>query len=117
MPVMQTRRRFLRTLSLAGAAGFVLPPPLQAAEGPPEITSVRLPKEQSICVAPQDVLDDLLRAEGFTDIRHVALAPETFVPDAIAQGMLDFGMNFATVQIAGIDRGVEMKVLAGVHVG
>jgi len=113
----QSRRRFLATSSLACSAVLLRAPRTLAAEGPPETSSVRLPKEQSICVAPQDVLDDLLRAEGFTDIRHVALAPETFVPDAIAQGMLDFGMNFATVQIAGIDRGVEMKVLAGVHVG
>ena len=113
----QSRRRLLATSSLACSAVLLRAPRTLAAEGPPETSSVRLPKEQSICVAPQDVLDDLLRAEGFTDIRHVALAPETFVPDAIAQGMLDFGMNFATVQIAGIDRGVEMKVLAGVHVG
>ena len=39
------------------------------------------------------------------------------MPEAISRGALDFGLNFATVQIAGIDRGVAMKVLAGVHVG
>jgi len=39
------------------------------------------------------------------------------VPEAISRGALDFGLNFATVQIAGIDRGVAMKVLAGIHVG
>src|SRR5215471_2918511 len=31
--------------------------------------------------------------------------------------MLDFGLNFASTQVAGIDRSVAMKVLAGVHVG
>jgi hypothetical protein len=28
-----------------------------------------------ICVAPEYVVDHLLRAEGFTDIRHVPFAP------------------------------------------
>ena len=116
--VRQSRRRFLTTLSLAGAAALLPRPGVAvAAEAPPETRSVRLPKEASICVAPQDVVDDLLRAEGFTDIGHVPLALDTYVPDAISRGELDFGMNFATVQIAGIDRGVAMKVLAGVHVG
>jgi NitT/TauT family transport system substrate-binding protein len=88
-----------------------------AAEATPETTSVRLPKTVSICVAPQDVVADLLRAEGFTDIRYVPLPPGTNTPDAIAQGKLDFGLNYAPLQVAGIDRGVAMKVLAGAHVG
>ena len=113
----QTRRQFMATLSLAGAAGFAGALPLQATEGPLETTAVRLPKIESVCVAPQDVVADLLRAEGFTDIRHVPLPPGTNTPDAIARGMLDFGLNYATVQVAGIDRGVAMKILAGVHVG
>src|SRR5262249_34864437 len=88
-----------------------------AAEGPPETTLVRLPKTQSICVAPQDVVADLLRAEGFTDIRYVPVSPGRNVPDAIALGEIDFGLNYAPLQVAGIDHSVAMKVLAGVHVG
>ena len=113
----QTRRQFMATLSLAGAAGFAGALPLQATEGPLETTAVRLPKIESVCVAPQDVVADLLRAEGFTDIRHVPLPPGTNTPDAIARGMLDFGLHYAPVQVAGIDRGVAMKILAGIHVG
>jgi NitT/TauT family transport system substrate-binding protein len=116
MPDIRSRRSVLASLSGIGAAAL-LPSPSLAAEGPPETRSVRLPKEESICVAPQDVVDDLLRAEGFTDIRHVPLPPGTFVPDAISRGALDFGLNFATVQVVGIDRGIRMKVLAGIHVG
>jgi NitT/TauT family transport system substrate-binding protein len=78
---------------------------------------VRLAKHESICVAPQHIVVELLSAEGFTDIRHVSLKRGTFTPDAIAQGMIDFGLNFATVKVTAIDRGVAMKVLAGVHVG
>jgi NitT/TauT family transport system substrate-binding protein len=68
-------------------------------------------------VAPQDVVTGLLRAEGFADIRHVPLPPGENVPDAIAHRAIDFGLNYAPVEIDGIDRGVAMKVLAGVHVG
>jgi NitT/TauT family transport system substrate-binding protein len=116
MMMIPTRRRFLAGLSGIGAAALLRPPAL-AAEGPLETTSVRLPKIESICVAPQDVVVDLLRAEGFSDIRHVPLPRGINTPDAIARGALDFGLNYAPVQVAGIDRGVAMKVLAGVHVG
>jgi len=114
---MQTRRRFLTSLSLAGAAGLVRAPRALAAEGTLETTSVRLPKSPGICVAPQYVVEDLLRAEGFTDIGYVPLPAGKNTPDGIAQGAIDFGLNYASTQIAGIDRGVPMKTLAGVHVG
>src|SRR5262249_43965609 len=38
-------------------------------------------------------------------------------PDAIARGEIDFGLNYAHALVTGIDRGVAMKTLAGVHVG
>jgi NitT/TauT family transport system substrate-binding protein len=118
MPHVQTRRRFLAGVSGIGAAALLRTPCL-AAEGPPETSSVRLPNflEAGICVAPQYVVDELLRAEGFTDFRRVLLPPGTTTPDGIALGMIDFGLNFASTQVAGIGRGVPMKALAGVHVG
>jgi NitT/TauT family transport system substrate-binding protein len=112
----QTRRRFLAGLSGVGAAG-VLRNPALAAEGPPETTSVRLLQQERQCIAPEYVVADLLRAEGFTDVRYVSLPPGANTPDGIAQSAIDFGVHFGSVQIVGIDRGVAMKVLAGVHVG
>jgi len=117
MQMIQTRRRFLTNLSVAGAAGLLRAPRVLAAEGALETTTVRLPKDQSICVAPQDVAEDLLRAEGFTDIRYVSLPSGSYTPDGIERGAIDFGLNLASMQVAGIDRGVAMKTLAGVHVG
>ena len=117
MTMIQTRRGFLAGLSGIGAAAVLHMPGL-AAEGELETTTVRLPSAAgSICLAPQHLVTDLLRAEGFTDIRLVPRGPETTVPDQITQGALDFGGNFASTQITGIDRGVAMKTLAGVHVG
>jgi len=112
---MPTRRRFLTTLSLAGAAGLVHPPRGLAEEGALETTTVRLPKVSSICVAPQYVADELLRAEGFIDIRYVATGVNA--PEAIARGEIDFGSNFAPVLVTGLDRGFPITALGPEHVG
>jgi len=112
----QTRRRFLKTLSLAGTASLVRAPRVLAAEGALETTTVRFAKvSPNICVAPQYVAEALLRAEGFTDIRHVDVAGP--VPEAIARGTADFGMIYAPVFLTAIDAGLRFKMLAGVHVG
>src|SRR5271156_3451068 len=116
MSLIQTRRRFLTTLSLAGAAGFVLPPPTLAAEGPPEITSLRFIKTPSICIAPQDIADELLRAEGFTDIRYLPVPVQSFT-EALAGGEGDLGLEYASKYVGAIDRGLAVTVLAGTHVG
>ena len=44
MPMTQTRRQFINSVALASAAGLLHIPRVAAAEGPPETTSVRLPK-------------------------------------------------------------------------
>ena len=102
MSLTQTRRRFLATTGLAGAAALIRPPRVLAAEGPPETTSVRITKNQNICYAPEYLAEELLRDEGFTDIRYV----DTSVPEigsAIAQGNVDFGMNYALLFVRDID--------------
>jgi hypothetical protein len=71
MATKQGRRRFVTNAAVAGAAGFGALGALSrgdggrslAAEPPPEVTTIR-------CIAPQAV-EELLRAEGFTDIRAV----------------------------------------------
>jgi NitT/TauT family transport system substrate-binding protein len=92
MQITQTRRRFLTTVSMAGAAGLIHTPGALAAEGALETT---IPKISSICIAPLYVAEELLRAEGFTDIRYVPTGINT--PEGIARGEIDFGSNFAPV--------------------
>ena len=116
MTIIQTRRRLLAGLSGISAAALLRTPAL-AAGATLETASVRLPKNQSICGAPAYIVADLLRAEGFTDIRYVPLAPDINKTDAIARGVVDFGQNFGSVQVVDIDRGAAIKVLAGLHVG
>jgi NitT/TauT family transport system substrate-binding protein len=115
MPITQNRRRFLTTLSLAGAAGLVAVPPALAAEGKPETTTVRIGKNPGICVAPQYIAEELLRAEGFTDVRYVE-EPAT-ATEPLAHGKVDFDMNYASNFVRAIDAGEPITLLAGVMVG
>jgi NitT/TauT family transport system substrate-binding protein len=108
MPMIQTRRRFLTNLGTAGL--------LHAAEGRLETTSVRIAKIGAICLAPQYVSEELLRAEGFTDIRYVEVGNFAIGP-AIGRGEADFSTAFAIDPIQAIDAGAPIVVLAGVHVG
>ena len=83
MPMMHSRRHFLTTLSLAGAAGLVGPQRAFAAERALETTTVRVASTPGICSAPQYVAEELLRAEGFADVRYVRLAPGSNAPEGI----------------------------------
>jgi len=116
MPVTQTRRQFLTTLSLAGAAGLVRGPPLRAADGVLETTTVRLMKQPVICIAPQYVAEELLRAEGFTDIRYIE-ASQPGTSEAVARDEIDFDLATPWALATGIDAGQSITLLAGVHVG
>src|SRR5712692_159496 len=104
MTPTQTRRRFVAGLAAAAAAGLVRPPRALAAEGPLETTTVRLPKLPGICVSPQYAAEELLHAEGFTDVRYVDTSAAA-VPEAIGRGKLDFGLSYAPLLIPAIDAG------------
>jgi len=92
-------------------------PPSQAAEGALETTTVRIGKLSAICLAPQYVSEELLRAEGFTDIRYVEVSDPAAIGQAIGRGEADFSTGFAIDPIQAIDAGAPIVVLAGVHVG
>ena len=104
MPMTQTRRRFLATVSMAGGAGSLRAPPA-AAEGALETTTVRLLHKPTICGAPQYVAEELLRAEGFTDISYTKIASSAEVNDAIIRGEADFDAHFAPQWVSAIDGG------------
>jgi NitT/TauT family transport system substrate-binding protein len=115
--MIQTRRQLLTTAALASAAGLVLPPRPLAADRALERTSVRLQKSAALCIAPVYVVEGLLRAEGFTDIRYVDLSDPTAAIKAVARGEIDFVLNYAVNYVAAIDAGEPITLLAGVHVG
>jgi NitT/TauT family transport system substrate-binding protein len=117
MDTMQSRRDFLAGLSAAGAVGARGARASRADEGPPEVTTIRIPKLQGICLAPLYVSEELLRAEGFTDIRFVETRGGAPNVERLAHGDLDFSMVFAPPLLIAIDAGEPITVLAGVHSG
>ena len=65
------RREFLAQSS-ALAGGALLPFSNSAlAEPPPETKRIRLMRLPAICAAPQYVAEELLRLEGFEDIKYL----------------------------------------------
>ena len=113
------RRNFL---GAAGAIGLLgANEAFAAAEPPPETTRIRLVKLRSVCVAPQYVAEELLRAEGFTDIQYIDPGPSmrSGVPAARALGAggIDLNINFAAPLVIALDEGSPITLLAGVHPG
>ena len=113
MHIMQSRRDFLASASLA-AAGVLRARGSFAEEGPLETTTIRLGYWPGYaCLTPHSIAEDLLRAEGFTDVRFV---PPSDV-NSVARGTFDFDLDSAPWVISQVDAGEPITVLAGVHVG
>ena len=118
MPIIQTRRRFISSVALAGAAGLLHVPRVTAAEGALETTTVRVVRVPgSICVAPETLSEELLRAEGFTDVGYVDGWPTGEYAAQVGKGEADFALEFAARIVQAIDTGGAVTVLGGVHVG
>jgi NitT/TauT family transport system substrate-binding protein len=120
MQVAQSRRGFLTTLSAVGAATALGARPSVANEAPPEVTSIRIQREEfdnPICLAPEFVAEDLLRAEGFTDVQYVVTRNGPAFTQAFVRGEIDFGFMFAPGAVRRLDDGVPITVVAGVHPG
>jgi NitT/TauT family transport system substrate-binding protein len=129
MQMTQSRRDFLASLSAAGAAGALGAKTSLADEGPPETTTIRIRvedapplvvsgvAENALCTAPLYITEDLLRAEGFTDIRYVLVKGGPPYTQAFERHEIDFGLRFAPGAVRYLDAGVPMTVLAGVHPG
>ena len=129
MRTIQTRRDFTTTLALAGAGALLPGAPALADEGPPETTTVRFSKIPGICIAPQYVADELLRAEGFTDLRYVPVEAGPGTTAALGRGEIDFAVSFVALYVAALDGrtmldvvkanpgGAPIRILAGIHSG
>jgi NitT/TauT family transport system substrate-binding protein len=112
-----TRREFLSTAALAGSSAlFGLRSGAAAAEPPPETTRLRMTRIPGICVAPQYVAQELLLAEGFTDVKYIdvdGVDPHA----AFASGQVDISMAFIPPFLVQVDAGRPIVLLAGVHAG
>jgi NitT/TauT family transport system substrate-binding protein len=111
-----SRRRLLATLSSAGAANLFGAGASLAQEAPPETTRLRLIKSPSICWTPQCIADQLLRMEGFTDIRYDETRTGA-VSLNLASGTADMSMQFVGPNIIRVDAGDPVVFLGGIHIG
>jgi NitT/TauT family transport system substrate-binding protein len=114
---IQSRRRFLAGLSALAGAGLTKGRNAAAAEAPPETTTARFADAPGICIAPQYVAEELIRAEGFSDFGYVAADPGIAATKMLAGGDIDFSVDFATAFVIPIDAGAPITVISGVHVG
>jgi len=111
LALIRTRRDFLGGIAAASAVGLAQPSGPRAAEGVLETTTIRL-QRPALCATPLYIADELLRAEGFTEIRYVDDPPG--VPPLTNA---DFGPFYASQSVSAIDAGEPVILLAGVMVG
>src|SRR5262245_36406693 len=103
-----SRRDFVARLALAGTAGLLgMRPRTASAAPPPETSRVRLPQTPAMCEAPQYLVSDLLRAEGFSAVDYVkvdlAYPSPTSLERLLESGAIDLGFNFAAPALVKID--------------
>jgi NitT/TauT family transport system substrate-binding protein len=111
-----SRRSFLGGLlvSTAGIANIDL---VKAEDAPPDVKTVRFAQATGICIAPQFVAEELIRAEGVLNFESVVADGGLPQTEMLAKGAVDFGIDFATAYVIPIDAGAPIKVISGVHVG
>src|SRR5262245_47411518 len=95
-----SRRQFLQgvaSLGLSAAGLALLPgcasqPALRSEEETLETTTIRLIRAPSICTTPQFFAEDLLKAEGFTEVQYVKEATAFGTSAALVSGEADINM-------------------------
>jgi NitT/TauT family transport system substrate-binding protein len=113
-----SRRDFLTNLSLAGGAALLgLQSDVFAAEPPPETKRIRIPQNRSTCRSPEWIAEELLRAEGFTDVQYIPTEGTRGTEQALASGEADIGAHFAAPVILRVEAGDPVVMLGGEHVG
>jgi NitT/TauT family transport system substrate-binding protein len=115
-----SRRGFVSGLTLAGTAGLLgLCADPVGAEPPPETTRIRFIHLPAACLAPQYLAEELLKAEGFTEIQFVT--PPDYssatLNKMILAGDIHFAMNDAPSWLVDLDGEAPLVLLAGVHTG
>jgi NitT/TauT family transport system substrate-binding protein len=113
-----SRREFLGSLTVAGTATLLgLKPGVAAAEPPPETTRIRIQDAAITCFAPLYVAEDLLKAEGFTQVEYVKTPLAEGPNEALAKGLIDMAQNDTAAHMMSLDAGAPIVVIAGIHTG
>jgi NitT/TauT family transport system substrate-binding protein len=116
MHIMHSRRDFLAGLSAAGAASVLGARGSLADEGPPETTTIRLIRDLT-CGVPTTLAEELMRTEGFSDVRYADAEAGVSDVQMLMKGRMDIGVAFAADVVRVLDAGTPITVLAGMHPG
>jgi NitT/TauT family transport system substrate-binding protein len=113
-----SRREFLSTAALAGTGALLgLQSDSFAAEPPPETTRLKLGYVATVCLAPQFVAEELLRAEGFTEVQYIKARSVPEHLKSIVSGETDLGQATVLPIVMRLDAADPIVVLSGVHPG
>jgi NitT/TauT family transport system substrate-binding protein len=115
-------RAFLGGLTVAGTVGLLGLRTRRVAAVPPlETTRLRLTKVPSTCRAPQWVAEELLAAEGFTEVHYVEVEAGgkgvDLTGSALVAGQVDLSLQFIGRSILQVDEGDPLILLAGIQIG
>ena len=113
------RREFVRGIAALTASASLSAYDFRRAnaEAILETTRIRLVKGAGLCVAPQYVAEELLYAEGFTNVEYVPETTEIGTSKLVATGDADINMAFALPLIIRVDASEPVVILGGIHVG
>jgi NitT/TauT family transport system substrate-binding protein len=113
-----SRRHFLSGVAGGATAALVPPTWAWAAEPRLETTTVRIIETPEICAGtPLVIAQDLLKAEGFTDVQPVKRGSGLEGSNAVSRGEADVTISAVHQLITRIDGGEPVVLLGGVHVG
>ena len=102
----RSRRGFLGDLSLAGTAVILgLKSKSAAAEPPPETTRIRIHDAPITCFAPVYIAEELLKAEGFTEVQYIKTPLNEGPTKALAEGKIDITQNDMAGHLMELDIG------------
>ncbi len=111
------RRDFLQSSTALVAASLLGFSKFAAAEPPPETTRFRIANGPFICYAPQFLMEEFLRMEGFTEIEYVTIPANYTYTSVVGEGKVDLAIFGPSSAVAAIDAGSPLVILTGVHVG
>ena len=114
------RREILLAAAAAGVVAAM--PALAVGEPPPETKRIRLPRlpVDVACISPMWIAEELLRAEGFEDVRYVPITvAEVAASDGVSlnTGRIDLMITDIFAILPGLDAGRPAVALGGIHGG
>ncbi|HSF06243.1 MAG TPA: ABC transporter substrate-binding protein [Methylomirabilota bacterium] len=112
-----TRREFVSGVAATGATSLLGARPAGAADPPPETRTIRLIQIPGICIAPQYVAEELLRAEGFSEVQYTRKEGAAWLYKSLTTGEADINVAFVAPFLLQVDSGAPVVVLAGIHIG